>query len=236
MPFLALAGAAVSAAGSVMGGIAQSNQDKYQGEIAMRNAQVAGQQGVASLQAAEEQATETSLAGANRLGQIKTAIAASGVDVNRGSAVDVRASQRLNNALNAATVMNKGEIANWAKNQEAIGFAAQAKADDAAAKNAMFGGILGGAGDLIGGLGKVFSPDMGGGGSGGGGGGAGTGLFGNANPTGDNSALSSSPNIFSWGNNTPSLTSSTPGGFGYPALSGSPWQTGWQNLGDVTGG
>ena len=204
MPFLALAGSLVGAAGSVMGGISAQNQANYQAKIAERNAQVAGMMGATALQAGYERATETSLAGAERLAKVKTGMAAGGVDINRGSAVNVRASQRMANALSTATGMWNASRANWGYGQQAIGYEAQAEADRAAGRSALVGGILSGVGGALGGLSSI--PGLGGmfgGGSTaaaatGGGGVSGGGFLGGASPTGSNSALASSPNIFDW--------------------------------------
>ena len=175
MPFLALAGTVLGAAGSVMGGIAGKSQADYQAEIAQRNAILAGMNEASASASGQLRATEVSLAGANRLGQLKAAQASRGVDVNRGSAVDVRGSQREANIFNSAETEWNAQRAAWGYGQKAVGDAMQAQLDKKAGDNALWGGILGGIGQAVGGLGNVFSPDS-------------TGFLGGASPTAVSSA------------------------------------------------
>ena len=138
------------------------NQANYQAKVAERNAMVSGMEGATALQAGQEKASEVSLAGAQKLGRLKSELAAGNVDVNRGSNVDVLASERMGNKLAADTTMWNAERSQWGYAQQAIGQEAQATADKAAGQNALFGGILGAAGDVVGGLGKTFAPGGGG--------------------------------------------------------------------------
>jgi hypothetical protein len=158
MAFLPLIGAVVGAASSVMGGIAAKNQADYQAAIANRNAIVAGQEQASAIQVGEEKSGLASLRGASALGRVKTEIAASGVDVNRGSAVDVRASERMANILNAQSTMWNAARSGWGYGQHAIGEEAQAQADKAAGQQAEIQGFFGGAADLFKGIGSVVSP------------------------------------------------------------------------------
>jgi hypothetical protein len=174
MPFmvaaLPLISAGIGAAGSIMSGIAQKNQADYRAQIAERNAVVAGMQGEQEIQAGQQKSAMTSLAGAEKLGRVKTEMAANNVDINRGSAVDVRASERAANVLDTETQLWNAQNKLWGYAQQAVGDVAQAKLEKSAGSQAMFSGILGGASDILGGLGKTFAPGAGG-------------LFGSASPT-----------------------------------------------------
>jgi len=187
MPFMALAGSALGAASSVMGGIAGQNMYDYQAEIAERNAQVYGMEGAAAMQAGWEKASERSLAGAQELGQKKTAIAAGGVDIHSKSPTDVFATIRSKNVLASATDLWNAQMAQWGYAQQAIGQEEQAQADKMAGQNAMMGGILGGASSLLSGLGNLptggmFGGSSGAAGAGGAGAGVGTGFLQSATP------------------------------------------------------
>lgn len=118
----------LSLASSALGSIAQGRQSsasaKYNSEvqsnnaeIASRNATLAGQEGAANA-AIEQQKTRANV------GAIKSAQAANGVDVNTGSAVDVRSSASELGELNAITIRNNAV-------KTAYGFQTSATSDEA---------------------------------------------------------------------------------------------------------
>src|SRR5262245_10005795 len=116
----AVGGSALSAYGSHKAGISQKNASMYAAEVARNNSIIAGQRADYATKAGQTQATATSLKGAAQLRRIKVAQAASGIDVNAGSAVDVQASQREVNKLDTETVLHNAEL-------QAYGYRAQAK-------------------------------------------------------------------------------------------------------------
>src|SRR5690348_8052729 len=105
-PVLAIAGTAVSAVGGLASAGASSAAANYQSQIASNNAVIAGMQRANAITAGHVQTYEKSLAGAEQIGRIKAAMGANNVDVNTGSNVDVRASQRAANLLSAETTLS----------------------------------------------------------------------------------------------------------------------------------
>ena len=134
-PFLALAGAGVSAVGTYEAG-------HFQSEVARNNAIIAKQNADYARTAGGEQAAIASRKGAAQGAALKTGLAANGVDVNSGSAVDVEAGARETSKLDAETVLNNAELQAYGYTTQATNFKAQSAQDEA-------GGIWGAAGSLL---------------------------------------------------------------------------------------
>ena len=154
---LSLFGAGTAAAGAQETGQAQSNAALYQAQVARNNAAIAQQNAAYTLQAGEVKAGNVSMQGAATSGGVKAAQAASGVDVNTGSAVTVQESQRGENILNADTTMSNA-------NQIAYGYQVQAQSDLAqsqletqAAQQDIIAGKTQANADILGGVGGALS-------------------------------------------------------------------------------
>lgn len=126
---LSVAGALVGAAGAVGQGKASAESAKYNAAIsannaklAQQNATLAGQEGAANTEI-EQQKTRAGL------GEIKAAQAASGVDVNSGSSVDVRSSAAELGELNAITVRSNAVRQAYGYQTQAAGDTAQSQLD-----------------------------------------------------------------------------------------------------------
>lgn len=122
LPFIAAASIGASALGSIAQGNQQAAAGKYNAQvqfnnakIAQQNATFAGEQGAANA-ATEQQKTRA------QVGEIKAAQAANGIDVNKGSAVDVRSSAAELGELNAITIRSNAA-------RQAYGFQTQAASD-----------------------------------------------------------------------------------------------------------
>lgn len=148
LPLISTIGAGISAGSSVVSGIAQGNAASYQAQVARNNATIADRNAAYSI-AAGQQATETqSKKGAAQIGEIKTSQAASGIDVNSGSAVDVQAGQRATNKLDTENVLSDAQLKAYGYTTQAQSFTSQAGLDEATAEQAPIGGILSGIGSL----------------------------------------------------------------------------------------
>jgi len=145
-PLLAIlpyAGMAVSAAGSVMGGMMQQSQAKAQAAAYERQAQMARLQGEYQAQRKQEdidRVTGEQLAGA----------ASAGVSLD-GSPSDVIASTASSGALDTAALR-------WNARIQADDLGYQARIARMNGRNAMIGGIVGAAGGLLGDLGRFGAP------------------------------------------------------------------------------
>lgn len=130
---LGLAGTGVKAAGQSKGGQANSGMYAYQAAIARRNAAIQRMRADRAEQAGIAGADLESLRGANTMGSVKAKQAASGVLVNEGSNVDVRADVAKANKFNATNVLRNAELTAWGYRRAADNADTQAKLYDAGA-------------------------------------------------------------------------------------------------------
>jgi len=143
------AGAGTSAIGTIESGYATSNAASYSAQVAQNNAIIANQNAQYASEAGLAQAAATSLKGASQAGKVKTAQAASGIDVNTGSAVNVQASERETNVLSSETVLNNAELQNYGYRAAATGYQATAGLEKEEAAQAPIGAIIGAGGNLL---------------------------------------------------------------------------------------
>lgn len=153
----AVAGAGVAAYGTIESGQAQSASAKYNAQIAQQNQQLAKQSAVMAGQAGEAQAAQQQQKTRAEVGAITTARAASGVDANSGSALDVRSSAAELGELNALTIRENATKEAYGYETQGIGFGNQANLEQSQAANDVTAGEVGGAGTLLGGMGNAGS-------------------------------------------------------------------------------
>lgn len=149
LPVLTAIGAGISAVSTVAGGVAARNQANYQAEIAKNNQTIALQNSARAEQAGNVQAEAQGRKGAARLAGIKVGQAASGVDVNKGTPVEVQAGQREINQLDTETVLNNAELHAYGYRTQAMNFEAEEKLDKAKADNAVPASLLKAGGGLL---------------------------------------------------------------------------------------
>jgi hypothetical protein len=140
-------------AGSIMQGNAAAGAANYNAQIARQNAQIDRQKAIWAGQAGEQQAHAQELKTRATVGAIKAAQAAGNIDVNTGSAVDVRSSAAALGELDAINIRSNATRVAYGYNVEAVGQENQANLDRFAASNDITAGYLGGATTLLGGIG-----------------------------------------------------------------------------------
>lgn len=144
-------GTAVSAVGALSSGMAQSQAATYQAAVAQNNAIIAAQNAESATQAGQAQATAQSLQGRAALGAVTSAEAANGIDVNSGSALDTRATQREMNQLNTETTAANAALQAYGYRTQSTNFQAEAGLEQMTASNALAAGGIGAVGSLLGG-------------------------------------------------------------------------------------
>lgn len=147
---LALIAAGTAAAGAIGGGIASANAASYQAKVAQNNAITARQNAGYAAAAGSSQVTQQGLKAAAQEGSLRTGIAASGVDVNSGSAAEVQTSQRVLDSLDTSQVANRAAEQVYGYGTQATSFDAQSKLDKAQVPWDVAGGFLKAAGSLAG--------------------------------------------------------------------------------------
>ena len=146
---LAVAGTAVSVIGTLNQGAAAAAQRSYQAQIARNNAIVANQMADAEIKAGVREAEMKSLETGARMGKLKAAQAASGVDVNTGSTVDVQTSERMLGALDADTALTNAQTRAYGYRSRAANLVAEGGLYDRAAGDARTGSYLSAAGTIL---------------------------------------------------------------------------------------
>lgn len=142
-------GAATSAGGTILGGISQGNAANYNAQIARNNATVATQNATYAEAAGAAQGAATSQKGAAKMGAIKAAQAASGVDVNSGSPAVVQESERDLNRLDTENVISNANLSAYGYRTQATNYTSQAGLESTEAEEAPIGADIGAAGGLL---------------------------------------------------------------------------------------
>lgn len=143
-----LIGAGVSAAGTIFGGIAQARQAEYQAEVARNNQIIAQQRADYARQAGQAQATAQGIKERSRQGALRAALAASGLDVNTGSAGDLQEGEAGTGALNQMTAEHNALLSAYGYEGQATGFGAEAGLQESRASSAIPGALFSAAGSL----------------------------------------------------------------------------------------
>lgn len=148
-------GSILSAFGSIASGSANQDMYDYQASIARLNQQIDLQNAEYSHQVGEQQAAQYGLKAAQQMGGIKVAQAASNLDVNSGSAVQVRASQSKLNQLDTDVIRSNAAKTAYNYEVKATMDSAQANLYDMAGSNAFSAGLIGAGSSILGGIGSV---------------------------------------------------------------------------------
>lgn len=150
-----LAGAGVGSVGALMGGQAQQSMYNYRANLARINADIARQNANFEYQKGEVEAQQKGMAVAQEVGKTKVIQAASGIDVNRGTTVDVRASEEKAGLQDQAMLRSNAARKAFGFNVQAMGDDAQAALDVQAGKNAVTASEFQAGATLLSGAGSV---------------------------------------------------------------------------------
>lgn len=163
---VAVIGAGVSVYSAIEQGNANADMARYQAQVAANNQSIAEQNARLTAASGEAAVNREQLKTRAVVGALKAQEAAHGLDVNTGSAVDVRSSAAELGELNALTVRSNAAREAYGYETQSQNFADQSKLDVAQAGNAETSGYLKGASSLLSGVssyGREFG--FGGGGS-----------------------------------------------------------------------
>ena len=152
-----LAGAGVSAYGAMQGASANKQNLYYQAQVAINNAKLQQQNATQEMQTGEVQAGNQGLKTAEQVGTTKAGQAASGVDVNSGSSVAVRAGEAELGMVDQGTVLSNASRRAYGFQVGAASDLAQSQLDVAGGKQAGAAGPIAAAGSLLSGASSVGS-------------------------------------------------------------------------------
>lgn len=136
---------------------AQSQQFKYEASIARLRNQIDIQNAGYALQEGELQASQYGMQAAQRMGQIKAAQGASGLDVNSGSPQQVQQSQKLITGIDLDTIRTNAAKTAYSFDVQGAFDTAQANLYDMASADALKAGMINGFSSAIGTAGSVSS-------------------------------------------------------------------------------
>lgn len=147
---LSAAGTAAKGVGSLKGGQASGEAAAYRAQVAENNAKMYEQSAVRAIQGGEVSSDVAGLQTQQKVGSTKVAQAANNIDVNKGSAVDVRAGIAQAGRLNQETVLNNAQLQGYGYRVRAAQERAQAGLDLKESAGAQTAGGIGAAGSLLG--------------------------------------------------------------------------------------
>jgi hypothetical protein len=150
-----LAGAGVSAYGQMQSASANKQNLYYQAQVAQNNAKLQQQNADQEMQTGEVQAGNQGLKTAEQVGTTKAGQAASGVDVNSGSSVAVRAGEAELGMVDQGTVLSNASRRAYGFQVGAASDLAQSQLDVAGGKQAGAAGPIAAAGSLLSGAASV---------------------------------------------------------------------------------
>jgi hypothetical protein len=152
---LLIASTAISSISAVTAGIGQSQQYRYQAQIADQNARLANDQARDSIDNTNLEAQRRYRALAQTKGAQTAAMAANGVDLNFGSAVDVQKDTAMIGAEDIAQIYKGGNERTRGFDINAFNYKSQAAANRAQASGALMKGIFDGVSTALGGASQV---------------------------------------------------------------------------------
>lgn len=160
LPVIAIAstviGTAVSAYGAIETGMQNQQLANYRAQVASNNSIIANQNATYATDAGNAKAQQQEMATRQLLGQQEAAQASSGLDVNSGSAVDVRKSTAALGTISAINIRDNAAREAYGFKQQGQDYTAESQLDKYQGKNAMTAGVLNAVGSLVGGAGKLF--------------------------------------------------------------------------------
>jgi hypothetical protein len=148
-------GTAIQAFGALQSGFATSAADAYKAQVAANNAAIARMKSKMDIQSGEVAAVNRGLQTRAKVGSEKAQQGAAGVDVNTGSAVDLRAGTTELGMLDSLTIRSNAAKKAWSDEVEATSDTAQSQLDTMAGQQAETAGEIGAAGSLLSGASTV---------------------------------------------------------------------------------
>ena len=154
---LMIASTVVSAGGAIISGIGQKQQADYQAQVADQNARIAENQAQDSILNTNLEAQRRYRQLAQTKGQQVAAMAANGVDLNFGSAVDLQRDTAATGAEDLAQLYKGGNEQTKGFEINAFNSRSEAAGDRAKGQGALIGGIFSGVSTALAGAADVKS-------------------------------------------------------------------------------
>jgi hypothetical protein len=143
--------------GALFGGDAKSEQYKYQAAVAQANAKIAQQNSDYALFSGGHAARQQGMKDRFKIGQTRVLQSGRGIDINTGSAADVRESQRQLSYEDQSTIRDTAARKAYGHRVEGAMKTAEGKMLESAAKQSKVAGYIDAAGSLLGSATSVAS-------------------------------------------------------------------------------
>ena len=153
----AVVGAGVSAVGAIQQANASSASASYNAEVAANNQKAADASAQQALQEGQVEQQQKAYQEDVLVGQQKAGLAANGIDVGSGSAVDLLSDTKAAGELDQLTLLNNAARTSAGFTNQGINYGNQANINEAASQASLTGGELGATADIIKGSGAVAS-------------------------------------------------------------------------------
>jgi hypothetical protein len=150
------AGLAMSAASMIGGGMAQKQQADYQAKAMQAQAEVENARAVQASEQAASQITKFDRQAAQLRGQQNAQMAASGLNMNSGSLMDIAVDTAGEQAIDRQNLAFQGKINQLGFENSANALTSQASMSRISGNNAMLGGVLSAGGSILGGAGDLY--------------------------------------------------------------------------------
>lgn len=147
---MTIASAVIGGAGQIMGGIGQGQQLRYASGVQTQNAKIAEGQAQDSILNTNLEAQRLRRDEGQTKGAQQAAMAANGVDLNFGSAVDIQRDTAARGAEDATQLYKGGNERTKGFEVNAFNYKSEAAADRAKASSAVVSGIFGGLSTALG--------------------------------------------------------------------------------------
>lgn len=139
---------AATAASSIVSGVGQYQSGQYQAAVARNNAIIAEQNAQFALQKGQVEAENQNYKTRAIIGQQKANEAAAGIDVNSGSALEVRSSTAELGHLDALTILNNAAAQAAGYRAQKMNFEAESALDKSKAGYGLASSLIGGGASL----------------------------------------------------------------------------------------
>lgn len=150
-----VAGAGVSYVASQQAAAATAKQNEYNAQVAENNQRIADNAAQDAIARGDVSEQTKAYQTAQAIGAQRVALAANGVDVNSGSAVDLQSDTAAAGTLDQLTIKNNALRESIGYQNQGINYGNQATLDEQASQDTLAGGALKGTASLISGAGAV---------------------------------------------------------------------------------
>jgi len=150
-----MTGSVASGIGDLVEGFGAGRAADYQAQIARNNASISRANAEQAVRAGQAAALAQGLRTRDIVGRTKAAQAASGIDVNSGSALTVQQSERILGMMDAMTIRANAARAAYGYESQAAGDVARAAMLKRRGKMERIGGLIGASGTILEGASSV---------------------------------------------------------------------------------